>query len=533
MLDLVFRNARIVDGSGGKEFSADVSVSGGKIAYIGKAEPGSAAQEIDAAGKVLCPGFVDAHSHSDRTAPFVSDPNAKILQGVTTEVVGNCGQSSAPINDRYFDELLPYIAPSIPPEVPTEWSWRSMKDLLDLLDRKKHITDLVQLAGNGTIRIAAMGAEAREPSQAEMDAMKGYVREAMESGAIGLSSGLIFPPSCYATTSELAELCSVVAEYGGLYSTHIRGEAGSLIEAVAEALEIGRRSGCAVHISHHKVMRRFKGWSEKTLQMMEDAIREGIDVTCDVYPYPAGSNMITSLLPPWINTDGLPGLLRKLRESEVRKRVLEDFGRDLPGWDNHAKDTGWDRVLIGSSNCDKSIVGKSLQEIADERGIDPAINYMDLVVSENAQATIVILSHSEEDMEVILRHRLAMIGSDSLPTSLEGPLARGNPHPRCFGTYPRLLGRYVRDKKLLTLEEAIYKATGFPAARFKLSDRGAVKEGLLADLVVFDPEKIIDKADYRNSRVASEGIDCVVKNGQIVVCEGKTTGKVLGSSVRV
>lgn len=532
MFDLVFRNARIVDGSGSAEFRGDVALFGEKIARVGKVEPGDASGEIDIEGKVLCPGFIDTHSHSDRTSLFVPDPDAKILQGVTTEVVGNCGQSSAPINDKYFEDLLPYIAPSIPPEIPLDWNWRSMKDMLDLLDRKGHITDLVQLVGNGTVRIAAMGPEAREASASEMGLMKDYVKESMEAGAAGLSTGLIFAPSCYASTEELVGLCKVVAKYDGIYATHIRGEAGSLLDAVAEAIEIAEKSGCALHISHHKVMRRFRGWSEKTLRMMEDAASRGVDVTCDVYPYPAGSNMITSLLPPWANTDGIPKVLARVADPDVRKRILEDFGRDIPGWDNHAKDTGWDRVLIGSSNCDASIVGKSLQEIADGRGVDPALNYLDLVASEKAQATIVILSHSEEDMECILKHPLSMIGSDSLPTSLHGPLARGNPHPRCFGTYPRLLGMYVRDKKLLTLQEAIRKSTGFPASRFGLSDRGLVKEGLLADLVVFDPTAIIDRADFRNSRVASEGIDYVTKNGQIVVRKGKTEGKVLGKSVR-
>ena len=384
MYDLVFRNARIVDGSGSGEFKGDVALSGEKIARVGKVDPGSASQEIDVEGKALCPGFIDTHSHSDRTALFVPDPDAKILQGVTTEVVGNCGQSMAPINDRYFEDLMPYVAPSVPPQVNVDWNWRSMGEMLDLLDRKRHITDLVQLVGNGTVRIAAMGAEGRPPSASEMELMKDYVKESMEAGAAGMSTGLIFAPSFYASTEELIELCKVVAKYGGIYASHIRGEAGSLLEAVTEAIEIAEKSGCALHIAHHKVMRRFRSWSEKTLQMMEDAVSRGVDVTCDIYPYPAGSNMITSLLPPWANNDGIPKVLARVVDPDTRKRILEDFGRDLPGWDNHAKDTGWDRVLIGSSNYDTSIVGKSLQEIADSRGVDPALNYLDLVASEKA-----------------------------------------------------------------------------------------------------------------------------------------------------
>jgi N-acyl-D-amino-acid deacylase len=529
--DIVFRGARVVDGSGGKGYDADVAVEGDKIARVGGDIP-AAAVEIDLTDKVLCPGFVDAHSHSDRTALFVRDLDAKVLQGVTTEVVGNCGQSPAPISDVHYGDLLPYLTPSVPKGISVECGWRSMGEMLDLLDDRKHITDLVQLVGHGTVRIAAMGPDAREPSAEEMARMKDYVDEAMRSGAAGLSTGLIFPPGCYASTDEIVELCRVVARHGGIYTSHIRGEAGSLLEAVREAIEIAGRSGCSLHISHHKVMRPYAGWSERTLKMMEDAVSEGLDVTCDIYPYPAGSNGITSLLPPWANADGIPKVLERLADANTRKRILEDFGRDLSGWDNHAKDTGWDRILIGSSRCDDSIVGKSLREIADARGAAPETNCLDLVLSEKAQATIVILSHSEEDMERILKHDLSMIGSDSLPAALGGPFADGNPHPRTFGTYPRLLGRYVREKGLFTWEEAIRKMTGFPAERFKLGDRGLVKEGLKADLVAFDPRVIIDRAEYRNSRVASEGIEYVVKNGQIVAAGGKTTGKILGKSVR-
>ena len=533
MYDLLFKNARVVDGTGGEPFVADVAVSGETIARVGRDLEEAAQTTIDASGRMLCPGFIDTHTHSDRTALFVPDPDAKILQGVTTEMMGNCGQSLAPISDEHYEDFLPYLLPYVPTDVPVECSWRSTGEMLDLLDKRGHITDLVNFVGHGTVRIAAMGAESRKPTADEMAKMKDYVEEALMSGSAGMSTGLIFPPGCYADTDELVELCRVLAKHGGIYATHIRGEAGSLREAVTEAIEIARRSGCSLHISHHKVMRRFRGWSEETLKMMEDANAEGIDVTYDVYPYPAGSNGITSLLPPWVNAGGVAKMLGRLADPATLARILEDFKRDLPGWDNHAKDTGWDRVLIGSSRNDPSIVGKSLQEITDERGTPPDVGYLDLILDQKAQATIVILSHSEEDMERILVHPLGMIGSDSQPCALTGPLAKGNPHPRVFGTYPRLLGLYVRERKLLTWEGAIHKATGYPAKRFLLDDRGLVREGLRADLVLFNPDTIIDRATYRDSRVASEGIDYVVKNGGIVVQAGRTTGKILGKSVRI
>lgn len=533
MYDLLFKNARVVDGSGREPFVADVAISGEKIARVGRDLEEAAQATVDASGKMLCPGFIDTHTHSDRTALFVPDPDAKILQGVTTEVMGNCGQSLAPISDEHYEDFLPYLLPYVPSDVPVACGWRSTGEMLDLLDERGHITDLVNFVGHGTVRIAAMGSESRKPTADEMAKMKDYVEEALMCGSAGMTTGMIFPPGCFADTDELVELCRVLAKHGGIYATHIRGEAGSLREAVMEAIAIARQSGCSLHISHHKVMRRFRGWSEETLKMMEDANAEGLDVTYDVYPYPAGSNGITSLLPPWVSAGGVPKMSERLADPVTRARILEDFKRDLPGWDNHAKDTGWDRVLIGSSRNDPSIVGKSLLEIADERGTPPDIGYLDLILDQKAQATIVILSHSEEDMERILAHPLGMIGSDSQPCALTGPLAKGNPHPRVFGTYARLLGLYVRERKLLSWEGAIHKATGYPAKRFLLDDRGLVREGLRADLVLFNPDTIIDRATYQDSRVASEGVDYVVKNGQIVVQAGRTTGKILGKSVRI
>ncbi len=506
---------------------------GERIAAVGRIEEHLAAKVIDASGRALTPGFVDTHTHSDRTALFVNNPDAKILQGVTTEIVGNCGQSVAPLSDEYLDQMIPYLNPYIPSTEPVAWNWRGTGEFMDLLDRKGHITDLVFLAGHGSVRLAAMGTEARASTKTELDRMKGYVEEAMQSGCVGISTGLIFPPGCYAETEEIVELCKIVARYGGIYSAHIRGEAGSLLDAVREAISIAERSGCALQISHHKVMRRYEGWSETTLRMMQDFRDRGGDVSCDIYPYTAGSNNITSLLPPWANAGGIATVLQRLRDPSTRKKIQEDFTRDLSGWDNHAKDTGWDRILIGSAKNDTSLVGRTFEEIARDRGLPPEDVYLDIILSEEAGVTIVIMSHSESDMERILKHPFSMIGSDSSPNAFDGPLAQGNPHPRCFGCYPRLLGTYVRDKKLFSMEEAIRKCTGMPASRFKLFDRGVIREGLRADLVVFDKERIQDRSEYRNSRQRPEGIDFVVKNGRVIVEDGRVVGPILGKSVRV
>lgn len=533
MFDVLLKNAKVFDGLGSPWFMADVAIKGEKIAAVGKIPEENAAVVVDLSGKALAPGFIDTHTHSDRTALFIPNPDAKILQGVTTEIAGNCGQSVAPLSENYMEQLQQYLSPYLPENVPVEWNWRKTGEMMNRLDSQGHITDLVFLAGHGTIRMAVMGAAARPCTAEELETMKEHVAEAMESGCAGISTGLIFPPGCYAEKEEIVELCKVIAKYDGIYCAHIRGEAGSLLDAVEEAIDIAGRSGCRLQISHHKVMRRFRGWSEKTLAMMESAREKGIDVACDAYPYAAGSNNGTSLLPPWANADGVSAVLARLGDASERLKIKADFLVDLPGWDNHAKDTGWDRILIGSAKKDQSLTGKTFAEIAEERGMNPEDAYLDTILSEEAGVTIVILSHSEEDMENILRHPLTMIGSDSLPTSFEGSLAFGNPHPRCFGCYPRLLGFYAREKKFFSLEEAVRKCTGLPASRFRLFDRGVVREGLRADFVAFDPLTVKDNAEFRKSRQRSSGIDLVVKNGRIIVRDGRIVGPVLGKSVRI
>lgn len=533
MFDLLLKNAKIFDGLGNPWFHGDLAVKEEKIAAVGKISEEHAAYVFDAAGKALTPGFVDAHTHSDRTALFVNNPDAKILQGVTTEVAGNCGQSIAPISKEHLDLLKRSLSPYLPKSEPVVWDWETSAQMLRRLDSQGHITDLVCLVGHGTVRMATMGVEARPCTEKELEKMKYYVAEAMESGCAGISTGLIFPPGCYAEREEIVELCKVVAKYNGIYCAHIRGEAGSLLDALEEAMDIAEKSGCPLQISHHKVMRRFRGWSEKTLLMMEEHRKRGLDVTCDAYPYAAGSNNGTSLLPPWANAGGVPRLLARLIDGQTREKIKADFLVDIPGWDNHAKDTGWDRILIGSANNDKSLIGKTFAEIAEERGQNPEDTYLDIILSEEAGVTIVILSHSEEDMENILRHPLTMIGSDSLPTSMTGPLAQGNPHPRSFGCYPRVLGMYARDKKIFSLEEAIRKCTSMPASRFRLFDRGVIREGLRADIVIFDPDTVKDNAEYRHSRELPTGIDLVIKNGRIIAQNGHITGPILGKSIKI
>lgn len=531
MHDMILKNAKIVDGTGGPWFHGDVALAGGKIAGIGKYVKKDALKVIDIEGKVLCPGFIDPHSHADIIATEVN-PQNQILQGVTTQITGNCGKSDAPVKPGTMPFLKRYLAAYTPEGVSLQWDWISLGDWLDIIDRQGYVTDLGVLIGQGTIRMAVMGMSDAEPTDAQMEEMKRLVAESMQQGALGLSTGLIYPPGSFTKTPELVELCKVVAEYGGVYATHMRSEGAEQIPAIEEAILIGRESGCRVHISHHKITHPYDGQSGETLAMIEAAREEGIDITFDAYPYTAGYTQITTLIPTWATVGGVDAMLERLRDPQLRKRIAHDQEHGVPGWENFARSAGWGGVVISSTKVDRSVEGKNIRQIAEERETTCSEALFDIVLTEKAEASVVVWSQSEADHERIITHPLCMIGSDGFPCNYNEPRLQGKPHPRCLGTFPRVLGRYVREKKLLDLERAVWKMTGFTAQRFGLHDRGLVKEGLLADLVVFDPEVVADGATFEDPFRKPEGIELVIKNGRILVERNKHVGGILGRTVR-
>ena len=530
--DLIIKNARVYDGSGRPWFDSDIAVVDGFIAGIGKTDASDAETCVDAGGRAVAPGFVDPHCHSDCNCTTVNDTDGKIIQGVTTEVGGNCGLSLSPVDPERLDLLRDYLKPFIPKEAMPDFAWTHAGEIMDIVDRNGHSTDLAFLAAQGTIRIAVMGFDDRKPTEAELERMKALLARELEDGCVGLSTGLIYPPGCYTDTAELVELCKVAARYGGVYATHMRGESAEIITSVEEAIRTAEESGCRLEISHHKIINRYEGLSAKTLGMMEEARCRGVDVTCDVYPYSAGSTLISVVLPAWAKEGGVEKMLARLAVPEDRERIKAEFLRDIPGWDNFIKAASYDKILICSCMTDHSMEGKTVQAIADERGIPAPDAILDIMLSERAEVTIVIDSQSPSDNRRIIAHELSMIGSDSLPSSFSGKLAYGKPHPRCFGTYPRVLGCFVREERLLKLEKAIWKMSGFPAQRFGLADRGLIKAGLIGDFVIFDPATVGGSADYVNPRRAPTGIDYVIKNGVVVVEDGRFLGKTLGKSVR-
>jgi len=490
MEKILIKNGKVFDGTGSPWYKADILVGDGKIEAMGHLPNACADIVIDAAGLAVSPGFIDAHSHTDMTCYFAPNVDGKIIQGVTTEVSGMCGDSGFPVTK--------------------------------FMEKKNLATDLALAVGHGKIRGTVMGFDDREPTAAELDEMKALLRESMEAGAIGLSSGLIYPPGCFAKTDELIELCKVVAKYGGIYVTHMRDEANELLPALEEAITIGRESGCKVQISHLKAYGKPNhGKAKLAMKRMEQAREEGIDITGDVYPYTAGSSGIVALLPKWAHEGGTKKLLERLKDKEQRRRIVEELSMDIPGWQNMVKSSGAESILLCDLRENKQYEGKTLRELADIWGKEPADTLIDVIISEEGEGMMACFGACEEDNILIYQHRLTMVGSDSCALPCLPIEIMGKPHPRTYGTFARVLGHYCRDLKLFPLETAVWKMTGFPATRYGLKDRGFLMAGKRADIVIFDPETIIDKATYENPFQAPEGIRYVIMKGEIVV-EGRT-----------
>lgn len=525
--DIIIRNGKVITGSGAPWIEADIGMKNGvitKIGYLGKVQ---AEKIIDARGKFVAPGFIDMHNHSDFHILAYPTAESALMQGVTTIVIGNCGFSAAPISPKTIEQFKMYWA-QIAHGLEIELTWRNFREYLEVVERARPAVNVVPLVGQGTIRIAVMGFEDRDPTKEELEEMKKHVREAMEAGAFGLSTGLIYPPGSFTKTDEIVELAKVVAEYRGIYASHIRGESYNLINAVREAIEIGERAGVAVEISHHKAAGK-ENWGKvkETLKMMEEARRRGVDVTCDVYPYTAGMTMLSATLPRWVHEGGVEKLLERLRDPETRKKIVDYIEKEVTTWENFIKLAGWEGIVISYSEKCKECEGKSLAEISRERGKDPYEVLFEILLADEARTTMVVHLMSEEDVKTVVSHPLAMIGSDSWITP-----AKGKPHPRFFGTFPRIIRRYVKELGVLRLEEAVMKMTSMPAQKLKLRDRGLIAPGFRADIVIFDYEKLEDKATFEKPTEYPAGIEYVIVNGVVAVENGAYTGARSGTVIR-
>ena len=530
-VNLLFRNATVVDGSGGPSIVADVAVTDGRVVAMGNLKAMTGSVTVDCEGLVLSPGFIDVHTHSDFALTVYPRAESMTSQGVTTQVVGNCGFSPFPVvkeHEAALREYTDFLDAGLP------WgSWTSAKQFFDLLDGLPLASNIVSQVGHGSVRIAAMGFSVDMPTDEERKLMAGFVRDAMLEGAVGMSSGLTYAPSSAATTDELVSLAKIVSSFGGIYSTHIRSEAIRLVEAVEEALAIGAQANLPVQLSHHKAMGT-ANWSKvsTTLQMIDSAVATGQDVTLDQYPYTAGSTGLAIILPRRVLEGGAQVMRERLRDPVVRATVREEISAQrsedlLAG----LREFDPDRIVIADVPAGplEEYVGLTVAEVALRRGYEPIDAALDLLIESGENILTIVHGQSEENLRKIMRHERTMIASDGWTLD---PRAGGKPHPRSFGTYTRVLGRYVREEGVLGIEDAVRKMTSLPASRFGLVGRGLVEVGFLADLVLFDPVAVIDVATFEEPTRFSIGVKMVVVNGKIVFENDQDTGIAAGRLLR-
>lgn len=530
MHNILISGGTVVDGTGVPGRRLDLAVDGTKIAGLYKEADQRASLVIDAEGMVVCPGFIDIHTHSDLTLFCNPMAESKIMQGVTTELIGNCGTSPMPAVGNAREALSDYAK-----DMDVEIDWATLDEYFLRLHNMRTSVNVAALVGAETVRRAVLGADDVRPSEGQLKLMKNLVAESMLQGAYGLSSGLIYAPGCYASTDELVALASVSASFGGMYASHIRGESSTLVRSVEEAIRIGREAHVRVEISHHKACgKRNWGTVKRTLAMIESARSEGVDVAFDVYPYTAACTSLDSVLPPWAHAGGPIKEIARLKDPETRERLKREVNTLTDDWEASAAEDGWENiVVIGFKKPEnKRFENRSVADIAKTLQKDPTDTAFDLIIDEGVQLFAIYHDINEDDVFTVMCHPLGSIGSDGESVCPYGPLAQSTVHPRSYGTFPRVIREYAIDRKAFPLEEAIRKMTSWPAERIGITDRGVLAKGLAADIVVFDPAKIRDKATFENAHQFPEGITTVIVNGSVTVADGKHTKERAGLVLR-
>ncbi len=523
--DIVFADALVVDGTGAPGFRASVGVADGRIAEIAD-HTLDANRVVDAAGLVLAPGFIDMHSHSDLRLLVEPDHLAKVSQGVTLEVLGQDGLSYAPVDDDVLDLLRGQLAGWNDDPPGFDWNWRTVGEYLDRLDQGIAV-NAAYLVPQGTVRMRHVGWDARPATPAELDGMRTDVADAMAQGAVGLSSGLTYPPGMYADTEELVELCRVVAGLGGYYSPHHRSYGAGALDAYAEMVDVSRRSGVPLHLAHATMNFPVNaGRAGEMLALLDDAIDSGCDITLDTYPYLPGATYLSALLPSWAAEGGPSATMARLSDVDTRERIrvaMEELGSD--GCYGVPVDWHWIEINAVRQQRNEHLVGHRIADSAARLGVPPIELYLDTLREENLGTSCLFHVGHEDNVRTIMRHRAHTGGSDGL-------LVGGRPHPRGWGTFPRYLGRYVRELGVLELAECVAHLTSRAARRLRLTDRGVVRAGAVADLVLFDPDTIADTATFDQPRQAATGIHTVLVNGVPVLEDGRPTGALPGHSIR-
>jgi N-acyl-D-amino-acid deacylase len=528
--DLIIRNGRVVDGSGRPGFNADVAITGDRIARIGNLRGASAKHIIDAHGQVIAPGFIDMLGQSEQYV--LIDPRAmsKVMMGVTTEITGE-GESIAPLNDRILKEQEDFNR-----RFNLTVDWRTLGEYFNRLHKQGAGVNMGTFVGATQVREYVIGYDNRPPTAVELEQMKKLVADAMKDGALGLSTSLQYVPARFASTDEIVELARVAHQYGGIYISHQRSEANAIDDSMKEVFEIARRAQIPAEIWHFKTAYK-KNWGRmpEMLRRVAAARRQGLKITADVYPYVAGSTSLSACLPPWAIEGGTDRMVARLKDELARARLKKEITTDSKDWENiYLGSGGPSGILIGAVvNRDlETWQGKRLSEIAAAQNKDPLDALFDFIIADHGQTGAIFFMMQESDMQAALKSPFVSICTDSGARATDGPLAGSKSHPRGWGTYPRILGKYVRDEKLMSLEFAIHKMTGLPASNVGLRNRGLIREGYFADITIFDPQTVIDRATFEDPNQYPVGINFVIVNGQVEVDNGQRTTALAGQVLR-
>ncbi|MFV0497648.1 MAG: N-acyl-D-amino-acid deacylase family protein [Candidatus Fimivivens sp.] len=523
----LIKNGLVIDGTGAPGTKTDILIVADKIEQIAVGLDAPNAEVIDASGLVVAPGFIDTHSHSDLQVLLNPEVMPKIMQGITTEILGQDGISMAPLPVEYISPWRKNLAGLDGDSDEIDWKYKNTDGYLKMIEKIKPGLNECYLVPHGNIRMEAMGLDNRLPNADELKKMCDITRREMEAGAIGLSTGLIYMPCAYSESDEIIEMCKVVAEYDGVFVIHQRSEADTIVDSMEEVIKIGRESGVRIHYSHFKVCGK-KNWDkiEKVVALLEKCHAEGIRVSFDQYPYVAGSTMLGVILPPWVHDGGTDNVIKRLADPELRKKMVYDIENGIPGWDNFVEFAGLDQIFVTSVKTEKNqdAIGLNLIQLGELRGKNPYDATFDLLQEEENAVGMVDFYGTEEHVQLFMKRPEMNACTDGL--------LGGKPHPRVYGAFPRILGKYVREDNALTLEQAIYKMTMKPAITFNIADRGQLKAGNFADICIFNPDTVIDKGTYVEPIQYPEGIEYVLVNGEIAVHNGKHTAVKNGRVLR-
>ncbi len=536
--DLLIQNATIIDGTGSPRYQADLAIAGDKIAAIGKLSPDDAKQLLDAKGHIVCPGFIDAHGHSDFTLFVNNRGESKIRQGITTEVTGNCGFTGGPFTEDHRDDLFAYLSNTIvlTGEKKDAWRWNTQNEFLEHSAAKGLSFNVVPLVGQGMIHVGVMGFEDREPTPEELQRMGDMLRKEMDAGFFGMSMAYAYEPADAVSQQENQLLLSILKEYGGVYAIHLKDQQAKVLESVTDAIAFARQTGVSVQVSHLKAKYAANfGKAQQAAELIAQAKEDGLDVAWDVYPYIAYGGGLIDILPPWVKKDGAHVMCEKLRDPALRSKVLYDMEHGIDGWETILNSPNWENcVQIASLKTDanRHIEGKFVSELAKLWNCTPYEAVVDLMVQENASVKCVWFAMDEQELVNLMQHPDAMFGTDGRACATYGELSGGMVHPRYYSTYPRIMGHYARDLGIFTLEEAICKSTASPAQRFGIDGRGILQTGYFADIVIFDPENIREVGVFGDPHHYPEGIDAVIVNGQVVIHNNEHTGNLPGQILR-